>query len=252
MGETDLERAIREQQWAKRSAVGSELRRVLDDEGISMRALAAAIGIDVSHLSRVVAGNAALSQDSLVAVATALGYAASIKLFPTDGPRIRDHRQARMLEVVIARLHARWLARLEVPVWRPVRGVIDLLLRDRFTGDLVAGEGHSLLATVEAQIRHAHEKANALPSATGWPWSDRLDEPRVSRLLVLRSVPGNHDLVNALPATFASAYPGDTRQAVAALRNATTPFPDGAIVWVHVDGTRTRLLDGLPRGVGQW
>jgi transcriptional regulator with XRE-family HTH domain len=231
--------------------VGGELRRVLDEEGISLRALAAAIGIDVSHLSRVVTGNAALSQDTLVAVATALGYHASIKLFPTDGPRIRDHLQARMLEVVIAVLNARWLARLEVPVWRPARGVIDLLLQDRSSGDLVAGEGHSRLAAVEAQLRHAHEKADSLPSATGWPWTDRLDEPRVSRLLVLRSCPANHDLVNNLPATFAAAYPGDTRQAVAALHDRTTPFPDGAIVWVHVEGTRTRLLDGPPRGIAR-
>jgi transcriptional regulator with XRE-family HTH domain len=249
MGETELEREIRLRQAAQKAAIGKEIDRARKEANLSMRAIATGSGIDVAHLSRVVAGKASLSQDALVAVAAALGFHASLKLFPTTGPRIRDHLQTLMIEAILAILDPRWVPRLEVPVWRPIRGVIDLILQDRLTGDLVAGEGHSLLLTVEAQLRHAHEKADSLPSATGYPWRDRLDEPRTSRLLVLRSCPQLHDLVRMLPATFAAAYPSDTRQAVTALKDATTPFPDAAIIWVHVDGTRTRVLDGLPRAL---
>jgi transcriptional regulator with XRE-family HTH domain len=251
MSETDLQRAIKERQARQRAAIGMEIKRALAEANISLRALAAGCGIDVGHLSRVLAGDASLSQDALVAVATALGCDASLKLFRSTGPRVRDRLQVRMLEAILADLHARWVARLEIPVWRPARGVIDLVLRDRLTGDLVAGEGQSLLHAVEAQLRHAHEKTDSLPSASGWPWQDRIDAPRTCRLLVLRSCPAMHDLVRALPMTFRTAYPGDTREAVAALRGATQRFPDAAIVWVSVDGARTRLLDGLPRALAR-
>ncbi|MEI7745476.1 MAG: helix-turn-helix transcriptional regulator [Chloroflexota bacterium] len=249
MGETALQRAIRERQHAQRAAVAAELSRARGETDLSLRSIAAGSGIDVGHLSRVLSGTGSLSQDALVAVATALGFHVSFKLFPTIGPRLRDHLQVLMIEALLGILASRWIPRLEVPVWRPVRGVIDLVLQDRLTGDLVAGEGHSRMGAVEAQLRHAQEKADALPSATGWPWQDRPDEPAASRLLLLRSCGANHDLVRMLPATFAAAYPASAKAAVAALRDATAPWPGPAIVWVDVNGRSTRVLDGTPRGL---
>ena len=105
--------------------------------------------------------------------------------FPSSGPRVRDRHQVRMIEALLRDAHARWEPRLEVPVYHPVRGVIDLVLHDRETDDLVAGEGHSELSAVDAQIRWARQKADALPSANGWPWSDAR-RPKVMRLLLLR------------------------------------------------------------------
>jgi transcriptional regulator with XRE-family HTH domain len=247
MGETKIEQRIRDQQRALRRAIATELRRVLETEGLSLRALGAAVGVDASHLSRVLGEASAISHDTLVAVATGLGYDVSIRLFESIGPRVRDRIQVRMIEALLAALHPRWLARLEVAVHRPVRGVIDVVLQDRETWDLVAGEGHSILSSVEQQVRWAGQKADALSSARGFPWADGPASPRVGRLLLLRSCAANHRLVASLPQTFRAAYPDSTEDAVAALRKGARPWPGAAILWVSVDGAATRLMDSVPR-----
>ena len=143
-----------------------------EDQGLSLRAVSRAAGYHHSHLSRIETGERDGSLDALAAFAAMMGHEVSVRLFPGTGPRVRDHLQVRMIEALLASLHPRWHARLEVAVYRPVRGVIDVVLQDRETSDLVAGESHSVLATVERQVRWAGQKADSLPSAAGWPWAD--------------------------------------------------------------------------------
>ena len=208
MGETRQQREererrnrIAERQGAARRAIGAELRRARLDANVSLRALGRAIDLDPSHLARVEAGDGALSQDALVAAATALGRDVSVRLFESAAvPHVRDRLQAQMIEALLAALHPRWMPRLEVAVYRPVRGVIDVVLQDRDTHDLVAGEAHSLLHTVEGQLRWAGQKADALTSATGWPWADAVEAPQIGRLLLLRSCSAMHALVERRPA----------------------------------------------------
>src|SRR3954452_20329641 len=247
MGETILQRSIRERQRAFRRAQGADIRRIRLEAGLSLRDLGAAIGIDASHLSRVEAGERDVSQATLVAIAAAAGHDASLRFFPSSGPRVRDHIQVRMLEAVASELHPRWRPLYEVPVYRPVHGIIDIVLRDRLTSDIVAGEGHSVLSTVDGQVRWAHQKADALPSATGFPWAPLIEPARVSRLLVLRSSRAMIDLVAAVAHTFASAYPAPYEEAIASLTDGVTRWPGDALLWVAVDGSRTRLLRTLPR-----
>ena len=249
MGRTTLQQAIAQRQRALRRAVGDELRRVRVNEGLSARAVSAAAGLHPSHLPRIEAGDRQPTPDALVALAAAMGHDVSIRLFPTTGPRIRDHIQARMIEALLRDLHPRWTAHLEVAVYRPVRGVIDVVLQDTSTLDIVAGEGHSRLTTVERQLRWAGQKADSLPSANGWPWSDAREEPRVSRLLLLRSSSAMHELVRDVAQTFRSAYPADPAEAVAALRGPHVRWPGPSIVWAVVDGAGTHLVDGSPRGL---
>jgi transcriptional regulator with XRE-family HTH domain len=257
MGETrqqreDRERRhrIAEQQDAARRAIGEELRRARQDANVSLRALGRASSLDPSHLARAEAGRHALSHDALVAAGTALGRDVSIRLFESAAvPHVRDRLQVQMIEALLAALHPRWDARLEVAVYRPVRGVIDLVLHDRDTLDLVAGEAHSLLHTVEGQLRWAGQKADALASAAGWPWADASEPPRIGRLLLLRSCSAMHDLVRTAPRTFTAAYPGDTELAVATLMGPAGRWPGAAVAWVTVDGKDTRLLTGPPRAL---
>ena len=249
MGSTILERTIAERQRLLRRAVADEIHRVRLDEGLSLRQVGAASGLHASHLPRIEVGERQPSLDSLVAVATAMGHDVSIRLYPGTGPRLRDHIQVRMIEALLASLHPRWIARLEVAVYRPVRGVVDVVLQDRELGDVVAGEGHSVLHSVERQVRWAGQKADALASARGWPWSDGQDQPPIGRLLLLRSTAAMRSLVQAVPVTFETAYPAKTEDAVEALTTPVSPWPGHAIVWVQVDGAATRLLAGPPRGV---
>lgn len=249
MGRTLLQQAIVDRREALRASVGLELTRVRTEEGLSMRAMALAAGVDASHLSRIEAGEGVPSLDVLAALATAAGHRVSLRLYPTDGPRIRDRLQAPMIEALLRGRHPRWGALLEVGVYRPVRGVIDVVLRDQEAPMLVAGEGHSQLNAVERQLRWAGEKADSLPSAVGWPWRAGSEPITTSRLLLVRSCRAMHDLVRTLPETFATAYPADPREAVAALRESGVPWPGAAMLWVTIDGHDTRLIDGLPRNL---
>lgn len=249
MGNTKLEHVIAARQRRLRRAIGEEVRRVREDQGLSARAVSHAAGIHHSHLSRIEQGERDASLDALVAYASAMGHDVSVRLFPTDGPRVRDHLQVRMVEALLGELDGRWIPRLEVPVYRPARGVIDVVLQERDAGDLIAGEGHSMLTTVERQVRWAALKADSLPSAPGWPFTDSPASPEVSRLLVLRSCAAMHELVAATMATFRAAYPADTRQAVDALTGSSSGWPGSSIVWVDVRGLHSRLLDGWPRAI---
>ena len=245
MGETTLERSIRERHRAVRRSIGEEIKRARMEAGLSIRELGAAIDIDPGHLSRAEAGARDVSVRTLVAAAAACGHDASVRCFPSSGPRVRDRHQVRMIEALLRDAHPRWESRLEVPVYRPVRGVIDLVLRDRETDDLVAGEGHSALSAVDAQIRWAREKADALPSATGWPWSAARG-PRVMRLLLLRDSSAMRDLVRTLPQTFSSAFPVAYDDVIDALVHGGRSWPGDALVWVRIEGARTHLLQAAP------
>lgn len=241
MGDTDLERSIRDRQRSRRRSLGKELKQVRLEAGMSLRDVGRAVGIDPSHLSRVEAGARDLSAASLIAIAAVLGHDVSTRLYPSSGPRVRDHIQVRMLETVMAAAHPRWHARLEVPVYEPVYGVIDIVLQDRLTDDLVSGEGHSALTAVDAQLRWAAQKTDALPSARGWPWTDAPAAPRTCRLLVLRSTAAMRDLVRQLPETFAAAYPASSADARAALVGGDRRWPGDAILWVDIRGAATAL-----------
>lgn len=249
MGSTNLERRIADRQRDARRALGAELRKARLDANLSIRSVSAAAGLHHSHLPRIEIGKRSPSQDALVALATVMGRDVSIRLFESATPQVRDRIQVRMIEALLASLDQRWTPRLEVAVHRPVRGVIDVVLQDAFTAGLVAGEAHSVLHTVEGQLRWAGDKAEALPSALGWPWVDTVEPPTIGRLLLLRSCVAMHELVTSLPATFAAAYPGDTEEAVAALTTSTTTWPGAAVVWVAIDGKNTHLLRGAPRQV---
>lgn len=128
--------------------------------------------------------------------------------------------------------------------------MIDVTLQDRDAHDVVAGEAHSRLHTVEQQLRWAGQKADALPSARGWPWADADEPPRIGRLLLLRSTGAARDLVRSLPETFRTAYPAPSAAAFAALTSGSGRWPGSAILWVEVNGNATRVMHGPPRGLG--
>ncbi len=177
VADTALQRLARVRSRELRRGVGSQLMDLREARELSQLEVATAAGIDRSWLARAEAGDANLTLGALAAAATALGAEASVRLYPSTGPRLRDHIQVRLIETLLQRLHPRWQARLEVPVYRPVRGVIDLVLIEAATREVVGGEAHSEIRRVERQLRWAAEKVDALPSANGWPWMT--GEPRI-------------------------------------------------------------------------
>src|SRR5262249_30897217 len=140
-----------------RLQVGDDIRRARLDNAVSMARLAATVGIDRSHLSRIEAGTARPTLEVLTGIGVALGADISVRLFAGVGPRLHDHVQAAMTEAFLRALHPRWRVALEVPVSDPVRGVIDIVLSDRTSTTTVACEVQSDLRRLEQQIRWSAE-----------------------------------------------------------------------------------------------
>ena len=196
-------------------------------------------------MTRIEAGAAHPSLESLVAIATAMGADVSIRMYSGRGPRLTDRHQAPMIEATIRELAPVWRPHLEVHVVHPVRGFIDAVLERRDLRLFVVAEFESSLPRLEQQIRWAAEKAAAVGT------SDLVGPgpaPAVSRLLVLRSTESTRGLARTFEATLRAAYPTPTRLAVESLRTGS-PWPGDAIVWIRIDGDRVELLDGPPRGV---
>ena len=222
--------------------LGAELRAMREDSGLSQRTVASVARIARSHLTEIEAGDAEPSLVVLERIGMALGADLGVRYFANTGPRIRDHLQVAMSEALLRALHPRWRATPEVPVYRPVHGVIDLVLEERAGSTTVATELHSQVRRVEQQIRWQTQKMDALAALPDQ------DGRSVSRLLVVRNTQATRDVVRAAAATVAAAYPARTADAVASLRDGT-PWPGAAIAWMRLDRGGASLLDGPPRGV---
>jgi len=225
-----------------RRALGMQIRQLRVDAGVTQTALGRASGVDRSHLSRIEAGLAIPSLDALIALGAALGSDLSVRLYPGSGPRIHDRFQAPMVEALIRLIDQPFIVQPEVAVFGPVRGVIDLVVRDPQRGLIIACEAQSELRRLEETLRRAGEKADAL-----FARSQLGDQG--ARLLLLRSTADTRALANRFEATLGAAYPAATADVVNALRHARRPWPGSGVVWARVERGAATILDAPPRGV---
>ncbi|MBI2777037.1 MAG: helix-turn-helix transcriptional regulator [Chloroflexi bacterium] len=215
-----------------------DLTVLREDAGLSQRRLAGVAGISQGHLSRIESGEAGGSVETYSRLALALGADLAMRLYPSTGPSIRDRHQVRIVEALLASRAARWRAAVEVPVWRPVRGWIDVVLADPQSGAVVAVEVESSLRRIEQLLRWSTAKAEALPSARDWPFGTAGGPTPVSRLLVVRSTRATREAGALAAETFAASLPGDPRQALAALTGEGS-WPGPSLLWARerVDGS---------------
>lgn len=249
MGETRLQRDARRRATELRRSVGEQLRRLREDAGLTRAAVATAAGVHHSYVTLIEDGRREAGYEALAAIGAVLGADLSVRMFPTTGPAIHDRTQALMGEALLKALHGRWIPSPEVPVLRPARGVIDLVLHDPAARLVVASELQSALRRLEQQLRWHREKELSLPSWDRWRWIVPDGEPVTSRLLVVRSTIETRRLARELEATLRAAYPARVSDVVAALTSGSAPWPGPGIVWMRVAGGRAELLDGPPRGV---
>lgn len=225
-----------------RRAIGSEIRRAREDAGVAQARLAAEAGISQGHLSEIEAGEVEASISVLAAIARALGGRLRVRIEPFSGPLIRDHLQAAMLQALLPIIHPRWARFVEVPVHRPVRGMIDLVLADQIPNLLVATEVQSQMRRLEQQLRWAMEKAEALRNESDLAPRGPGEPPTISRLLLLRSTAATRALEATYGHVLAAAYPADPRNVLAALTGTAT-WPGAGILWVDVDHGRARVIE---------
>lgn len=213
-----------------------------------MPALAGAVRVHPSTISRIEAGVTQPSLELLISIGVALGADLSLRYFASVGPRLHDRFQAPMVEAFLGALDPRWGVDLEVPVNHPARGVIDVVLTDQGGPVRVSSEAYSDLRRLEQQIRWSAEKADGLRER--FDQEDRGDGSReVSRLLILRSTITTRDLARQFEATLAAAYPARTSEVIAALTTPDAPWPGAGIIWMNVHGAKATLMRHPPPGV---
>lgn len=224
---------------------GEDIRRLRTDAGVSLADLGAVVGVNKSHLARIEGNQAQPSLEVLTAIGVALGADLSVRYFPGSGPQLHDPFQAPMLEALLRILDPRWRVELEVPIVKPARGVIDVVLHSETADVTIAMEVYSELRRLEQQIRWSAEKADGLAERIAE--ESRLDRrPTVCRLLVLRSTVATREIARVYRATLAATYPARTRDVVDALTTSTAPWPGSGIVWMRVAGSEASLMSFPP------
>lgn len=241
----DIERQVRERLRHIERAIGDDLARLRIEAAVTKAAVAAAAGIDRSFYGRIERGEAHPSLETLAAASVALGADVSVRVYGASGPRLVDRHSARMTQAVLDRLSDAWRVHLEVPVWRPVRGVIDGVLERTNDPLWVLAEFQSTFTRLEQQLRWMAEKADSIGSSR--LATDR-SVPPTSRLLVVRSTAANREIARRFEMLLRTAYPASTAAAVTSLTTGS-PWPGDAIVWVRIEGDVVELLAGPPRGV---
>ena len=230
-----------------RARLGSELRTAREDVGISLSRLAGMCGMSKGQLHRIEAGTSQPGWEILARLCVTLGRRVGLTLYPGGSPLVHDHLSAAMIDALLKIRHERWRPRLEVPVYRPVRGSIDLVLEDTVNEHIVACEAQSDLRRLERQVRWSRAKADALAAALeGAPAGPA--PRRVDRLLLLRSTQRTRAVVSQFGDLLAAAYPARARDAYAALTG-ESPWPGDALLWCRIENGRATVLDRPPRGI---
>lgn len=231
-------RELARRQRELKRAIGDQLQTIREDGGVTRAEVARAAGIDRAHYSRIETGETGASLRVLMTIGSVLGCDLSVRYFPGSGPRIRDRLQAPIVEALLRVLDGRWAAQPEVPIIRPVRGVIDLVLRRE--GDIIACEVQSELRRLEEVLRRSAEKAAAL---------DALEQRPAPRLLVVRSTTHTREIARRFEATLRAAYPARAVDVYEALSQPGNAWPGPAILWARLERGRAEILERPPRGV---
>lgn len=228
-----------------RHEIGHELRRMRLDAGLSARAVARAAGISHSTLLGLEDGAFDPTVEVVSRVGSVLGCRVALRLNPGAGPAIKDHLQTAMIAGFVPILGRAWRRQHEVPVFRPIRGYVDLAIEEDLDPLAVAVEAHSVIGRVEQTLRWIHAKSDALETRLV-----EVGRPRpVSRVLLLRSVAATREAVTLAEDLFAAAFPARMADAVAALRDPSRGWPGPAIVWMGVRGPDARVLAYPPPGI---
>lgn len=238
---TKLQAAADRRAAAIRRQLAADIRRLREDAGVSRAAVARAAGVHHSIVSRLEDEAFLPSTETYARICAALGADLHARVYPTGSLPIRDRHQAPMAELLLGACDPRWARSVEVRVTRPARGWVDVVLHDAHERLLVAAELEGDIRRVEQLLRWSGEKAAALPSAEEWTRWAADGPPRTSRLLVVRWTRANREIATVARRQLRDAYPGDPRDALLALGDASTAWPGAALLWARLDASPPRL-----------
>lgn len=208
---------------------GEQLRNLRLRANVSQAAVARAIGVDRSVISRLEAGDPSVGLATRFVAGELLGAEIALSTFSVDSPRIYDRAHARLVERLVRAAHEQWQIQPEAPVPGPGRRSVDL----RIDGpeDIVLCEVESKLHRVEEIVRECTSKANDIAATA--------NGRRVHVVLVLPPTRHNRAVVEAARETLRHVFPHGSPELLAALTGGG-PWPGSGILWLGVDDRTKR------------
>ena len=195
-------------------AIGEEFREARIAAGLTQRAVADAVGISGSELSRIEHGRAPhVAYETLVKIGAVLGLDVPLRAFP-NGDVVRDAAQLGLLGRFRPLLHESLRHRSEVPI-----GIAG----DRRAWDLaVTGSGWSIGVEAETRLRDVQALCRRIALKSRDGEMDRV-------VLLVADTRHNRHVLRLAADDFAGQFPGRGRDALAALRAGRVP-PSNAVI----------------------
>jgi transcriptional regulator with XRE-family HTH domain len=202
--------------------VARELEIARTVAGLTQRELATRLGMSQSRVSRILAGDVALTIGDASDVALACGHRLTLRVVPSDGVRLRDSGQLGLAQVVRSQAHASWRVALEVPTGSsPDRRAADVVLINPLEAIML--ELERWLRDLQAQLRAAQLKRAAL--------SERMGRP-VRLVIGVPDTRATRQAVEPFSGLLASALPVRSRRAWACIRSGE-PIGGDALLWIR-------------------
>lgn len=200
---------------------GEDYRELRLRAGVSQRAVAIAIDVDRSVITRLEQGDPTVGPAIRARACAVLGADFRMQLYPERSSMIYDAAHARLAERVIALAATDWKVEPEAPL--PGRRSVDLCLSSPLC--IVLIEVESRIRRLEEIQRELHAKRDAVLARFG---------PERCVHVVLALPPTNHHLafLRTHPALVAATFPVPSARLRRALAAPGLPFPGDGILWV--------------------
>lgn len=226
------ERALRRQS----TRVAEELRVLRLRSGASQAAIADAIGVSRSLISKLEQGNPGIALRTRFRVAAVLGADLRLTAFEGSGALIRDAQQAAIIDVLLQARDPRWRPTIEAAVPGPGRRSVDLRLDSPAHIVLIEVETH--LSSLEEIIRELHAKRQAFQDAS----PGEVARP-IHLVLVLPATRHHRSIVRDHPEVIRAAFPSPSISLSRALADSSRPWSGDGVLWIrrlsHPDRQRT-------------
>jgi len=200
---------------------GEDYRELRLRVGVSQRAVAIAIDVDRSVITRLEQGDPTVGPAIRARACAVLGADFRMQLYPERSSMIYDAAHARIIERGIALAGAGWMVEPEMPL--PGRRSADMCFLSRSC--IVLIEVESRVRRFEEIQRELHAKRDAVLVRFG-------PERCVHVVLALPPTHHHRALVRTHPALVSAAFPVPSALIRRALSAPGQPFPGEGILWV--------------------
>jgi transcriptional regulator with XRE-family HTH domain len=209
-------------------AFGRELRAARMSAGMTQSQTGSRAGVSQQAVSLAERGSPAVSLETRARLTEACGCELGWRLYPVRSIPLRDSGQLKLASALVARAHATFRARLEVPVRPGDLRAADLVLES--AEEVVHVEIERAPTDFQAQARAAQVKREMLADGESRP---------VRLVLALPSTQANRDRLNQISPLLLRTLPVPSRRIWHAIQHGMPIGGDGILLMVPTARRRT-------------